>query len=241
VSTDMAVRSDRPTTLAIVTLTDGHASYEFVDKGSALRELTPSDLPAPQMGTKALFFGGISLCNVPVADAFADYAAQHGAHIPTFIDPNLRPGFSEDKDAYVSRLRRMLGVADIVKVSDDDLELLYPEMSLQGAVDKVLSDGPKLVLLTRGSEGAEAIHVSGRSASVPGVPVSVVDTVGAGDTFNAGVLARASQLGLLDKGRIMDWTEDEMRSLLELGARAASVTVSRAGANPPWTHELPEV
>ncbi|THH36099.1 carbohydrate kinase [Aliishimia ponticola] len=239
VTTTQAVRSDRPTTLAIVELNDGQARYEFRDEGSALRDLTFADLPAPTPGTQALFFGGISLCNPPVADAFAEYATRHAASYLTFLDPNLRPGFANDPAGYFDRLHRMMQVSDIVKMSDDDLGLLHPDVSLEDAVAKVLAAGPKLLLLTLGGDGARAIHVNGTTARVPGQKVDVVDTVGAGDTFNAGVLARAAQLDLLDKSGIDGWTPEQMRSLIDLGARAAAVTVSRAGANPPRTHELP--
>ena len=238
VSTALAVRSDRPTTLAAVTLQDGQAVYEFRDEGSALRDLTIDDLPPPPAGVTALFFGGISLCNPPVADALAAYAATHARNHLTMLDPNLRPGFADDEATYVARLKSMLAVADIVKLSDEDLALLYPDLEKDAGLAAVLASGPKLAFLTLGAEGAEAIHVNGCRVTVPGHAVTVADTVGAGDTFNAGTLARAAQLGLLDKASIDAWGTDQIEPLLRLGTAASAITVSRAGANPPWAQDL---
>lgn len=238
VSTALAVRSDRPTTLAVVRFENGQPAYEFRDTGSALRDLSADDLPPPPAGTRALFFGGISLCNPPVADALAGYAARHAPDHLTLLDPNLRPGFAEDVPAYVARLHRMLAVADMVKVSDEDLALLYPDLSTEDGVAALLAAGPRLVLLTLGAAGARAIHANGCDVTIPGRAVEVADTVGAGDTFNAGVLTAAARAGLLDKGALDQWGAEELRALLSLGVAAAAVTVSRAGANPPWAKEL---
>ena len=238
VSTALAVRSDRPTTLAGVTLQDGQAVYEFRDEATALRSLERHDLPAPPADAQALFFGGISLCNPPVADALAAYAADHAPSHLTMLDPNLRPGFAADAEGYVTRLKSMLALADIVKLSDEDLALLYPDATPEAGIDAMLEIGPRLVLLTLGAEGARAVHRNGLRVAVPGHRVQVADTVGAGDTFNAGVLARAAQLGLLDKAGLDDWTEGQITALLSLGTAASAITVSRDGANPPWTKDL---
>lgn len=238
VSTALAVPSDRPTTLAVVRFENGQPAYEFRDAGSALRELTEADLPAPPPEAQALFFGGISLCNAPVADALAAYAARHAPDHLTLIDPNLRPGFADDVPAYVARLHGMLAVADMVKVSDEDLALLYPDLTPEAGVDALLQAGPRVVFLTLGPDGARAIHANGCDVTVPGRAVSVADTVGAGDTFNAGVLTAAARAGLLDKAGVETWGAEDLRALLTLGVAASAVTVSRAGANPPWANEL---
>lgn len=226
----VADRSARPTTLAFVTLTDGHAQYAFYDEGTAARMLTSEDLPALDDATTALFFGGISLVSEPAADAYAALCAQAGDRV-VMLDPNIRPDFVTDEARYRSRLSAMLGRADIVKISDEDMAWMGT------STEDLLAQGVALVLLTKGAEGVEAISAKG-SLSVASTRVEVVDTVGAGDTFNAGLLAGLSQDGLLTRAALRDAALEALRPAIALGASAAAVTVSRAGANPPWAHEL---
>lgn len=223
-------RSTRPTTLAFVTLTDGQAQYAFYDENTAGRLLAETDLPVLDDGTRALFFGGISLVPAPCADTYATLCARAGERL-VMIDPNVRPGFIADPDAYRARLAPMLARADVVKVSDEDMEWLGTSPA------ELVAGGTALVLVTRGAEGVDAITGSG-TVTVPAERAVVVDTVGAGDTFNAGFLAGLSKLGLLDRRDLRATTLDALRPAIELGAKAAAVTVSRAGANPPWETEL---
>lgn len=238
VRTDLAIRSDRLTTLAVVHLTDGNATYTFYDENSAGRGITPDDLPALPTELDALFCGGISLCNPPAADAYVALAERAADRAVLMVDPNVRPGFAEDVPAYRARLMHLLSFAHIVKVSEEDLGWLYPE----GDGVAALMQGPvRLVLLTRGGDGVTAYLADGREVSLPAERAEVVDTVGAGDTFNAGFLAEAQALGLLAGGGFGPDTDlGALRRCLSLGARAAAVTVSRAGADPPWRAELPE-
>ncbi|ETX15368.1 carbohydrate kinase [Roseivivax halodurans JCM 10272] len=226
-----SARSDRPTTLAFVTLTGGHAQYAFYDENTAGRMLTEDDLPDLGPEVTALFFGGISLVSEPAGDTYAALAAREAGKRPIMVDPNVRPGFIRDEVRYRARLTGMLGVADIVKVSDEDMAWLNvtPESLIAG--------GTSLVLVTRGAEGVDAIGPSG-ALHVDARPAQVVDTVGAGDTFNAGLLAGLSRDGLLTRENLRNAPLDAVRPAVELGTRAASVTVSRAGANPPWEAEL---
>lgn len=149
------------------------------------------------------------------------------------LDPNIRPGFIDDETSYRARLSRMIAVADVVKVSDDDLAWLFPDGGGPEAVE-----GPDLVILTRGSDGASIRRADGAEITVDAPTTNVVDTVGAGDTFNAGFLSEADALGLLTKGALVDASPDALRECLVHAAKVAAVTVSRAGANPPWRHEL---
>ncbi|MBY6084362.1 carbohydrate kinase family protein [Ruegeria arenilitoris] len=233
------VLSDRPTTLAFVQLQDGHATYSFVDENSAGRMLRPEDMPDQLTATSALYFGGISLACEPCADAYAALLDRHGAERAVMIDPNIRPGFIQDQTRYRTRLNRMIAQADIVKVSDEDLDWIVPgPETLEEKVPLLLQAGPAVVIVTRGSQGSTGYLADGRTVSVPVTPVQVVDTVGAGDTFNAGVLAQLHRAGLLTKQALRAISPDDLRAALELGGKVAAVTVSRAGANPPWAHEL---
>lgn len=224
-----AARSDRPTTLAFVTLTDGQARYAFYDENTAGRMLSPDDLPALD-GVDALFFGGISLVADPAADAYAALCARAG-DLPVMIDPNIRPGFITDEAAYRARLTAMLARADLVKISDEDMDWLGT------TPDTLRENGSAVVLVTRGAEGVD-LHGGFGMASVPANKVAVVDTVGAGDTFNAGFLAGLHRAGLLSRDAIRGADASALEPAVTLGVRAAAVTVSRAGANPPWDSEL---
>ena len=239
VDTTRVIRSDRPTTLAFVKLTDGHASYSFFDESSAGRMIRPDDLPDLNDEISALFFGGISLAVEPCADTYAALMEREGGTRAVMMDPNIRPGFIKDVDRYRDRLARMLRLTDIVKVSDEDLNWIYPgPESLQAKLDMLRAAGPKLIVLTRGGDGATAYLPGGAEVSVAADRVRAVDTVGAGDTFNAGVMASLSEQGLLTKAGVAAVTAEQMAAALTLAAKTAAITVSRAGANPPWRAEL---
>ncbi|WP_411975990.1 carbohydrate kinase family protein [Sulfitobacter faviae] len=233
------VLSDRPTTLAFVRLVGGHATYDFYDENSAGRMITPEDMPALSSEVSALYFGGISLACEPGADAYAELLARNAEGRAVMIDPNIRPGFIKDIERYRQRLDRMLALSDIVKVSDEDLNWINPApLSLRDKVGELLKKGPSVVILTRGGEGATGYLANGEEVQVPAVKAEIVDTVGAGDTFNAGVLAKMSELGQLHKSALVTLAPEVLSEALAYGARVAAVTVSRAGANPPWVEEI---
>lgn len=233
------VLSDRPTTLAFVRLVGGHATYDFYDENSAGRMITPEDMPALSSEVSALYFGGISLACEPGADAYAELLARNAEGRAVMIDPNIRPGFIKDIERYRQRLDRMLALSDIVKVSDEDLNWINPApLSLRDKVGELLKKGPSVVILTRGGEGATGYLANGEEVQVPVVKAEIVDTVGAGDTFNAGVLAKMSELGQLHKSALATLAPEVLSEALAYGARVAAVTVSRAGANPPWVEEI---
>jgi fructokinase len=238
VDTTLAHRAARPTTLAFVELVEGHARYAFYDEGTAGRMLTGADLPAALPGVEALFFGGISLVAEPCGAAYEALCLREAPHRPVMLDPNIRPGFVTDEAGYRARLGRMLAAADIVKVSDEDLHWLLGPGDPTDLARQVLALGPRLVCVTEGARGVTAHHPAGH-LHVAAPKVSVVDTVGAGDTFNAGLLAGLHDAGALTKRWFDAPDEDVLEAALTLGTRAAAVTVSRAGANPPTRAELP--
>ena len=239
VDTSHIITSDRPTTLAFVRLLDGHATYSFFDENSAGRMLTQLDLPTLSPDVSSLYFGGISLACEPGADAYAALLQREGKGRATMLDPNIRPRFIEDAEQYRSRLDKMFTLSDIVKVSDEDLNWIIPApLSLNEKVEALQDKGPSVVILTRGGEGATGFLADGTEVSAPANKVEIVDTVGAGDTFNAGVLAKLSGLGQLQKSRLSELPPDMLKQALVHGAKVASITVSRAGANPPWATEL---
>jgi fructokinase len=239
VDASYVITSDRPTTLAFVQLTGGHATYTFYDENTAGRQLDPEDLPTLPDTVSALYFGGISLINEPCAEFYTELAVREAASRVIFVDPNIRANFIQDEDTYRARLDRIISYADILKVSDEDLNWIVPgPLALVDKVKTMLAMGPKVVVLTRGGAGASAFTHSGIVVDVASKQVEVVDTVGAGDTFNAGVLAKLSENGLLTKQALQDIQASEIQEALAYGASVAAITVSRSGANPPWGQEL---
>lgn len=229
--------SDRPTTLAFVTLVDGQARYAFYDEGTAGRLLSQSDIPQDLSGIKALFFGGISLISEPCALVYEAFLLQVEADHVIMIDPNIRPGFIADAPRYRTRLYRMVAKSDIVKLSDEYLTWLSGSNDMAANVDQLLAQGAKLVFITEGAKGAWGFTQNHR-VFVAATPVKVADTVGAGDTFNAGILAALHRADALHKTTIADLDEHTITAALCLGAQAAAITVSRPGANPPWAKEI---
>ncbi|NVO23365.1 carbohydrate kinase family protein [Donghicola mangrovi] len=237
VSTQYVHRADAPCTVAFVKLVDGHATYAFYDENTAGRMLSTDALPDLAGDVNALFFGGISLVVEPCGATYEALMTREAANRVTMIDPNIRPGFIKDEAAYRARIDRMMGMADIVKLSDEDLAWLMGGEDIDANAAQVLAMGPKLVCVTRGKDGASGYTANGH-VDVAATAVTVVDTVGAGDTFNAGVLASLEEAGVLSKEGVANLSDEVIANALSLGARSAAITVSRAGANPPWTHEL---
>jgi fructokinase len=239
VDTSYVTFANSPTTLAFVQLSGGNATYTFYDENTAGRSLDASQLPAISGDVCTLYFGGISLIGVPAADFYAALAVDKADSRVIMIDPNIRPQFVSDPASYRARLATMISVCDILKVSDDDLHwIIEGEASLDEKAGEILAQGPKLLIVTKGSDGAKAYLSSGDSVEAAARKVDVVDTVGAGDTFNAGVLAKLSQLGCLTKKGIAELSADDALAALRMGAEVAAITVSRAGANPPLLSEL---
>ncbi|MFI9825083.1 carbohydrate kinase [Streptomyces sp. NPDC052013] len=224
-------RGPEPTSLAAAVLApDGSARYTFYVEGTADRLFTaPARLPD---GTRAMSFGTCSLVLEPGASAYEELLHRaHARGVCTALDPNIRPGLIPDPDAYRARLRSRLASTTLLKVSQEDLEWLGEDPRLW------LECGPAAVVVTRGGAGLSVLTRAGE-VSVPAVRVPVTDTIGAGDTVNAALLHRLCAHEALDGTTMAALGRDQWRDVLRFAARAAAVTVSRAGAEPPYAHEL---
>lgn len=228
---------DKPSTLAFVKLTNGHARYSFFDDNSSGRMLTKRDWPKLDKKVQALHFGSISLIPEPGGDTLEGLLKREAKSRVISVDPNIRPGMIKDRRTHLARLHRMIALADIVKVSDEDVAWMTGKDDLKAAAKKWLKLGAKIVVVTRGGEGVTAF-TNAYSISQPARKVKVADTVGAGDTFTAGLLTALRAAKLLDKKKLAAISEENLGAALAFAARAAAVTCSRPGANPPWAKEL---
>lgn len=230
----LSPRPDRPTTLAFVELNGRQATYRFYDENTAGRLFSEDELPELPKDLDALFIGGISLVNDPCGQTVETLVARARANgIPIMIDPNIRPFFVSDEESYRARLERLFTQVDFVKMSHDEyLWLTKRAISPTQLISQILAKGAKAVFYTEGHEGA-SVHWADGVLPLSAPKMQVADTIGAGDTFNAAVMT-----SLLSSKALHAPTPDDLHKALESGILAAAVTVSRDGANPPWSHEV---
>jgi fructokinase len=236
VGTGTLIRSDRPTTLAFVHLQNGDASYSFYDQASAGRQLEVSDLPDLPVPPAAMLMGGISLASDPCGATWEALASRSAGSTVLMLDPNIRSALITEPTRMRERLDRMLALADIVKVSEEDLDWLA-----QGDPQQWITDTARqsLLLVSRGERGASAYTPNGSVAEASAPASRVVDTVAAGDTFNAAFLTWLSENRLLARTALPDLTSIQLERALSFACSVASLSVERRGANPPCRNELP--
>ncbi|MCX4232784.1 carbohydrate kinase family protein [Streptomyces ortus] len=225
-------RGAEPTTLAVASIAaDGSAGYSFYVEGTADRLFSaPDRLPE---GARVVSFGTCSLVLEPGASAYEELMRTASAQgVFTTLDPNIRAGLIPDPDAYRARFKSWLPSVSLLKLSEEDARWLG------GTPREWLASGPSAVVITRGGDGLTAFTRDGGEYSVPGEPVDVVDTIGAGDTVNAALLHGLAARDALSEVGPVGLGADGWGELLRFAARAAAITCSRAGAEPPYAHEL---
>lgn len=228
-------RTDRLSTLsAIATGPDGQPSYTFHGEQAADRSLTPADLPADLPDEiRALTFGSYTMGVEPVGSAYALLAAREKGRRVISVDPNVRPSVIADMTQWARAAERFYRCATLIKASEDDVRAAFgPRATLAEAAAYWRGLGAKLVVITRGEAGAVAFG-PGASLEVPSHKVSVCDTVGAGDTFHAALLARLAAIDRLDEGAIAALDRETLGAVMAYATAAACVTVTRRGADLP--------
>ncbi len=239
----LAGRSRRPAALALVTLDGGEARYRFCREGTADRDVTAEGLRAAMPeAAEALHLGSMALIDGPDAEAVAALVAHAaGRGLLISVDPNIRAEAlpAAARGAYRARLARIFAAADIVKLSDADLDWLFPGAPLEAAAEALWAEAaPGLLVVTRGADGALARFGAGW-LQVPAAPVTVLaDTVGAGDSFIAAMLAGLRDAGALRPAALRALERPALASVLALAARAAAITCTRRGCKPPTRAEL---
>ncbi|MFE7777606.1 carbohydrate kinase [Streptomyces sp. NPDC057445] len=233
VGTALVQRGPEPTTLAVASVgADGSARYGFYASGTADRLF---ELPPELPGTvRALAFGTCSLVLEPGASAYeALLRREAGRGTFTLLDPNIRPGLIADPAAYRARFSGWLPSVSLLKVSEDDAQWLGGDPGRWPA-----EGGPAAVVLTRGDRGLTVLTRDGAETSVPAVPVRVADTIGAGDTVNAALLHALACRDALSPDALRALDGPAWAEVLAFAARAAALTCSRTGAEPPYASEL---
>jgi fructokinase len=231
-----AVSAKEHTTLAVVDLDDhGDAVYTFYVDGAGW---SASEFPSALAPGAALHVSGSLAIALPaMGDAIeALLRRERGQRVISF-DPNPRPTLTADIPAARARLDAWLGLADIVKVSAEDLAWAAPGESVEEVARHWRERGAALVVITRGGDGVYALGPSGPCA-LPANPVVLVDTVGAGDSFMAGLVAALERSGNLTPAGLAGLGRTELADSLRYAQRVAAITCARPGADPPWQHEL---
>ena len=233
VKLDYVKYSDKPTCLAIVSLSDsGSASYEFVIENTVTFDFTSDWLPNPQTERPALLhIGTLATAIEPGASVLFEWSQSVAMVAPIVFDPNIRPAVISDRDLYVKQVELWVSISSAIKVSDEDIRWLYPSLEIDQVVNNWLAKGPSLIVVTYGDKGL-AGYRQGEKVSIEAVKVAVADTVGAGDTVGA-ILVEA-----IVKDGLDTLTGVRLEMMLKRAAKAAAITVSRSGANPPTLKEI---
>ncbi len=237
----LAARHEEPTSLAVVSLNDGVPSYQFYRENTAERMVTLEGLTSitPE-AVQAFYVGSLALTGGEDADAWAEYyCVMKAKGVFTALDPNIRPAFIHDRSRYIARLNRVLMQTDLLKLSDEDLEWLFPDENVADAASKLMKrTTAKLLVVTLGGEGAFAL-ANGCKVTIKSAPVlNLRDTVGAGDTFMATLLAYLSRHNALKPDALADMNVEKIERLLKWAACAAALNCEKDGCNPPTLEEL---
>jgi fructokinase len=238
VDTSLVRWSDAPTPRAEVNQRrDGKNEYTFDLAGTALVDLMPRELPILPDEAWAVHVGTLALAIDPPAAAYETLVDREAGRRRIILDPNVRPAVFGGVDTYRRRFERVAQLSDIVKLSEDDAAWIYPGASAEEVLQLLLEFGPRVVALTRGERGAVAA-TGDAFVNVPGISVAVVDTVGAGDSFGAALIAALIDEGAFGAGTTPDPDEAMLGRAVLYAVAASAITCTRTGATPPSRDEI---
>lgn len=239
VSQELIVTKSLPTTVAFVEKDqDGVPTYSFYGEGTADRSLAINDIDSQMDTPTVIHLGSYSIVVQPTADTLLALVTEHSGKCLISLDPNIRAIVEPDMDIWRDRVAELIGLADIVKVSDEDLALMYPDIKAESIIQDWLETGLKMIVLTRGAQGSSLWSKQAR-VDIEAPTVKVVDTVGAGDTYQAALLQ--SVVNRLKRDGV-DWQDHLSKAVLkeigEYAAIAAAITCLRQGADLPTREEI---
>ena len=232
------LHTEAPTTLAVAHVAhDGDAEYTFETSGTAYTTLRPESLPRLSTEVVALHVGTLALATDPPRSAYEALIEHETARRVVVLDPNVRPDVCGSRDRYRARFEGWVGLAHVVKLSAADASWLYPGLTPVAVCELIVDLGARLTVLTLGPNGAIA-RTARRSTSARQAPVEVVDTVGAGDAFGAGLLRRLWETGRLDRDGVGELDDAELSDVVSFAVTVASLQVARQGSSPPTLTEV---
>ncbi|WP_137806133.1 carbohydrate kinase [Pseudomonas sp. G(2018)] len=239
VRTDYLLDFAAPTTLAMVAVgANGSPHYSFRGEGCADRQLRPEHLPTLGPEVRGLHIGSFSLVVQPIADTLLALVQRESGKRLISLDPNVRLNPQPNIELWRSRIATLVEHADLIKVSDEDLSLLYPEQDPARVIDGWLQHRCQLVFLTRGGEGATVFSRAFGSWSVPACSVQIADTVGAGDTFQAALIAWLTEQQMDSVEGLQRLSREQIEEMVSFAVQAAALTCSKTGPDLPYRHQL---
>jgi fructokinase len=239
VDTRFVITAKAQTALAFVAMEDGEPVYSFYGDGTADTLLNVDDIPESlYLESSILHVGSISLLRGTTPKTVLETFERLKGHVLLSLDPNIRAGMIHDEPAYRALLQRLIALTDILKLSNVDLAWLLPGVSMEESLLHLCGLGPALVIITQGDKGVLARSGSTGTIQTVAFPITMIDTVGAGDTFCAGVLGRLADESILSRERVLALTEQELRAVIIFASAAAALNCTRVGANPPHRFEV---
>ena len=236
---DYLVDFAAPTTLAMVAVgANGSPHYSFRGEGCADRQLKLEHLPELGPEVRGLHIGSFSLVVQPIADTLLALVQRESGKRLISLDPNVRLNPEPNIDLWRSRIATLVELADLIKVSDEDLSLLYPEQDPQRVIEGWLEHRCQLVFLTRGGEGATVFSRAHGSWSVPASSVKIADTVGAGDTFQAALITWLTEHQMDSVDGVQRLSREQIDGMLTFAVQAAALTCSKTGPDLPYRQQL---